>query len=249
MNNSHFDPARLKEQTMNQLRRISLTSFVLTMLVANMGSVSAQDAKEDPAERVTPFDLPNPFSESDIVPAPKPKEPADPAEIQLSTPRKLSMPVDDLLQKLGQNPHGTLNGVPYPFTPETCSTLSLKAAGCGLYADAIALAEFGLTQEKLVASFSHRETLLFSKAVSEFATGKRKNCTATMRLLAVEMNLTVDADDAEILSELQELSLKLPGPLAIRFRYAFKGLVRTSPGEEVAATQVSFHFIPQHQGS
>lgn len=210
------------------MTRVSTVRILFAMVLVTTRAGYAQDATPPTPERTTPFDGPNPFSEGDLVPAPLPGGPADPAEVLLSKPPGLTMPVDDLLQRLGHNPLGSMNGIPYPFTPETCVTLSHEAVRAGLYRDAIALTECALKQESLSTTLAQRNTLLYLKAVSELAVGRRKSCIATMRTLAAELNLTPGADGDDVLRELQSLSPKVNGPIVIRFRYAFQALVRTN---------------------
>lgn len=165
-------------------------------------------------------------SVEEIEPQPEPNP--DPAAPIFEIPDGLTMSVDCLLQRLGENPQGRLTGVPYPFTVDTCIKLSEQAIRAGLHYDAVAIARHGLSLPQIVRFQEDRKSLRFTLGVAQLATGDRDGCLKSMRDLKRELEIARNAKDGEILEKLKQLSARLNGPVVVRYSFAFLAVCRTS---------------------
>ncbi|GEM_PF-2162113 len=125
-----------------------------------------------------------------------------------AVPDGLTVSVDSLLQLTGFNPRGHLDGVPFAFTPKTCSGLAAICYRKGLYADARAIADHGLKSK-----MSSR--LLFIRGVCELALGDKDACNVTIEELR-----KIDRSPLS-LAEVSDVN----GPIAVRFVLAYESVV------------------------
>ena len=190
------------------MRTFSITFGFLVVAFA------AEVRSQEPVEVLQP-DLPS--APNVVVPVPKAggdevlvPMPDDGSKIYdpFTVPDGLSMSVDSLLQILGQNHDCQLCGVPFPFTVGSCESLGGEAFRKGLYQDAIAIANHGMTQKKT-------PTLLYIRGVSELAIGESHACVMTMRELIPIHPPTTPT---------QELSSRVGGPIAVRFLIGFRAV-------------------------
>ncbi|MFN3161271.1 MAG: hypothetical protein ACE37I_18310 [Rubinisphaera brasiliensis] len=204
-------------------------------LIAVANPVHAQPADEGspvtlqpPTEAPAPApETPPPAYDEEAAPAPDaatqpatafpgPGQPADvdtvlPPESETFNPFKvpegLTMDAPHLLGILGYGGHPCASSDCFPFTADQCLELAIQCIGAGLYKDAIALADHGLTLKDY-------QVLYYVRGVAELAAG---DCDASAKSARALLSATPS-------THLPYVMERLAGPTSGRFRIALNAI-------------------------
>jgi len=123
------------------------------------------------------------------------------------TPEGLTMDYRHLLGILGYGVHPSVSPDCFPFTADQCLELAIQCIDAGLYKDAIALADHGLTLKDY-------QVLYYVRGVAELAQG---DCEASVKSAHALYRATPS-------THLRYVIERLAGPVSGRFRIALDAI-------------------------